>query len=406
MRRSRAGRAGADAPGERRELDRIASVMGFLAELPGWAIILGLMVAGILAGWLCERLLARWARWAERRTMTGWDDALLGAVHRMPMIWFAAGAAYLGVTLAGYGEPLRGLVGRVVSVTVIVTLIVVAMRLATAGISGFAKRTSGIEASTTLVQNVTRLLLLVLGGALILQNLGINITTLVTALGISGLAVALALQDTLGNLFAGMQIIMSRQIRPGDYVALSTGEEGAVTDIQARNTTIRTFPARNRVLVPNSILASTVVTNYSLPHKRLLVALPIGVAYDSDLGRVETVTVDVASEVLNEVEGGLTDEEPFVRFEEFSDFSINFVLHVPVRQFTDQFLVRHELVKRIHARYTAEGIEIPFPIRTVYMRDRSRAGEAVATDVAEAGEFPDDRGGAAGRGEDEADPAP
>ena len=341
------------------------------------------MLAGIAVGWLCERLLARWASWAEQRTVTGWDDALLGAVHRMPMIWFGAGTAYLGVTLAGWGEPLRGLVGRAVSVTVIVTLVVVAMRLATAGITGFAKRTSGAEAATTLVQNVTRLLLLVLGCALILQNLGINITTLVTALGISGLAVALALQDTLGNLFAGMQIIMSRQIRPGDHVALSTGEEGEVTDIQGRNTTIRTFPERNRVLVPYSILASTVVTNYSLPHKRLLVALRIGVAYDSDLTTVESVTLDAAREVLTEVEGGLTDEEPLVRFEEFADFSINFVLHVPVRQFTDQFRVRHELVKRIHARYAAEGIEIPFPIRTVYMPHRGRGGNAVPTDISE-----------------------
>ena len=343
--------------------------LGFLADLPGWAVVVALTAAGIGVGWVCERLLARWAHWARRRTASPWDDVLLGSVHRLPMIWFAVAALYLGVNIAGYGEPLRNLVGRAVSVVVIVTFLIVAMRLATAGITGFAKRSTGMETSTTLVQNVVRLLLLILGTALILQNLGINITTLVTALGISGLAVALALQDTLGNLFAGMQIIMSRQIRTGDYVALATGEEGAVTDIQARNTTIRTFPESNRVLVPNSILASTVVTNYSLPHRRLFIKLPIGVAYDSNLEQVEAVTVDVARKVLSEVEGGLTDEEPFVRFEEFSDFSINFLLRVPVRQFTDQFLVRHELVKRIHERYAAEGIEIPFPIRTVRMRD-------------------------------------
>ncbi len=343
--------------------------LSFLADLPGWALLVALTAAGIVVGWLCERLLARWAHWARRRTVSAWGDVLPGSVHRLPMIWFAAAALYLGVSIAEYGEPLRGLVGSAVSVIVIVTFVIVAMRLATAGITGFARRSTGMETSTTLVQNVVRLLLLILGTALILQNLGINITTLVTALGISGLAVALALQDTLGNLFAGMQIIMSRQIRPGDYVALATGEEGAVTDIQARNTTIRTFPERNRVLVPNSILASTVVTNYSLPHRRLFITLPIGVAYDSDLAKVEAVTVDVARKVLSEVEGGLTDEEPFVRFEEFSDFSINFLLRVPVRQFTDQFLVRHELVKRIHERYGAEGIEIPFPIRTVHMRD-------------------------------------
>ncbi|MDE2975159.1 MAG: mechanosensitive ion channel family protein [Gemmatimonadota bacterium] len=352
-------------------MDIVMRAQDFLANLPGWATILALTAAGVAVGWLCERLLRRWTQWASRRTASSLDDVLLSSVHGLPMIWFAAAALYLGVSVAGYGEPLRGLVGRAVGVIVIVTIVVVAMRLATAGITGIAKRSSGVEKSTTLVQNVVRLLLLILGAALILQNLGINITAMVATLGISGLAVALALQDTLGNLFAGMQVIMSRQIRTGDYVALATGEEGAVTDIQARNTTIRTFPERNRVLVPNSILASTVVTNFSLPQKRLLITLPIGVAYDSNLEQVEAVTLDVARKTMREVEGGLTDEEPFVRYEEFSDFSINFLLRVPVREFTDQFLVRHELVKRIHERYRAEGIEIPFPIRTVYMRERA-----------------------------------
>ena len=352
-------------------MERVQRALGVLADMPDWAMFLAMLLLGIGVGWLCERLLVRWTRRVQQEPFAGWGNALLGAIHRMPIIWFAAAGAYLGVTLAGAVGPVLDLVGTAVSVTVIVTLIIVAMRLATAGITGFARRASGAEKSTTLVQNVVRLLLLILGAALILQNLGINITAMVATLGISGLAVALALQDTLGNLFAGMQIIMSRQIRTGDYVALSTGEEGAVTDIQARNTTIRTFPERNRVLVPNSILASTVVTNYSLPQKRLFITLPIGVSYDSDLEKVEAVTLDVASEVLNEVEGGLTDEEPFVRFEEFSDFSINFLLRVHVREFTDQFLVRHELVKRLHERYGAEGIEIPFPIRTVYMRERA-----------------------------------
>ena len=316
-------------------LSRVLQALEFLAAMPGWVSILALMVVGLGAGWLCERLLVRVASWAGQRRLAAWNEVLLLSVRRMPMVWFAAGGVNLGVMFAGYGEPWDGLAGVAVRVIVILSLVVVAMRLATAGINSFSRRA--------------------------------------TALGISGLAVALALQDTLGNLFAGVQIIMSRQIRPGDYIALADGEEGAVTDIQARNTTIRTFPERNRVLVPNSILASTVVTNYSLPRRRLFITLPVGVAYDSDLERVEAVTLDVAKQVLSDVEGGLTDEAPFVRYEEFSDFSINFLLRVPVQQFTDQFLVRHELVKRLHERYGAEGIEIPFPIRTVYMRGRNRS---------------------------------
>ena len=370
------------------ELNTMARALDFLADIPGWSMIIALIAVGVVLGWLCEKLFARWASQAHLTLLRGWGDTLLGSIHRMPIVWFAAAAGYLGVRVAGYGDPWRDLVDKSVSVIVIVTLVIVGMRLGTAVIRAFANRSTGLQASTTLVQNVVRLLLLIIGVALVLQNLGINVTTIVTALGISGLAVALALQDTLGNLFAGMQIIMSRQIRPGDYVNLSTGEEGSVTDIQARNTTISTFPERNRVLVPNSILASTVVTNYSLPRRRLFITLPVGVSYDSNLEQVEAVTLDVARRVVRDVEGGLTDEDPFVRFEEFSDFSINFLLRVPVSQFTDQFLIRHELVKRLHERYGAEGIEIPFPIRTLYMRDRGGASGKSRIEALDGGDLP------------------
>ena len=131
----------------------------------------------------------------------------------MPTIWFAAAGLYASVRIGGYEDPWLGLAAIAVNLTLIVTFMIVAMRLSMAGVRAFAKRSSGPHGSTTLLHNVIKLVLLILGSALV-----------------SGLAVALALQDTLGNLFAGMQIIVSRQIRPGDYVALASGEEGTVTD--------------------------------------------------------------------------------------------------------------------------------------------------------------------------------
>lgn len=356
-------------------MDRILNLLDQVASLPGWALVVALTGAAALLGWISERLVQRFLRWVAGRTPFLSPDVIVAAIRRLPVIWFAAAGLYWSIRIGEFAEPWPEIATTVLTLVLTVTFLIVAMRVSAAGVRTLATRHSGLGKSTTLVQNVVKLVLLLLGSAVILRQLGIDVTTLVAALGISGLAVALALQDTLGNLFAGLQIIMSRQIRPGDYVELASGEEGAVTDIQARNTTIRTFPERNRVLVPNAILASTVVTNYSLPDRRLLITLPIGVSYDSDLEKVEAVTVAVAREVLSEVEGGLTDEEPFVRFEEFADFSINFLLRVPVRDFIDQFLVRHVLVKRIHERYRDEGIEIPFPIRTVVMRDRESPEE-------------------------------
>jgi small-conductance mechanosensitive channel len=239
-------------------------------------------------------------------------------------------------------------------------------RAAAAGIRTWARRAAGAVPSTSLLQNVARLLVYVLGVFLILQNLGVKVGALVASLGIGGLAVALALQDTLSNLFAGFQIILARQVRNGDYVQLDTGQEGFVTDIKWRNTTIKSRVEDHEVVVPNAKLANAIVTNYSLPREAFWVRLEVGVSYDSDLERVEEVTLEVARDVLEEFGESGGDNEPVFRYQGFGDSAITFRLRIRVNEFTKQFPVRHEMVKRIHARYREEGIEIPFPIRTLF----------------------------------------
>ena len=202
---------------------------------------------------------------------------------------------------------------------------------------------------------------------MILNTLNINITPFITSLGIAGLAVGLALQDTLSNFFAGLYILISKKIKPGDYISLDSGIEGYVEDITWRNTTIRQLP-NNIVIVPNSKLASSIITNYYLPEKELAVLVQVGVSYNSDLEKVEKVTIEVAKEVMKEVPGGVPNFEPFIRYHTFGDFSINFTVILRAQTYVDRYLVTHEFVKRLHKRYKEEGIEIPFPIRTVYLR--------------------------------------
>ena len=141
-----------------------------------------------------------------------------------------------------------------------------------------------------------------------------------------------------------------------------------MTDVKARNTTIQTFPDGNLVTVPNAVLASSIVKNFSMPKTALWVTLEVGVAYDSDLDRVETVAREVAEQVLADVDGGVPAEEPIVRYHTFADSSVNFDVRMMVREFESQGPVRHEFIKRLHRRFGDEGIEIPFPIRTVMMR--------------------------------------
>lgn len=185
-----------------------------------------------------------------------------------------------------------------------------------------------------------------------------------------GLAVALALQDTLSNIFSGLQIIATRQIRQGDYIRLSGGEEGYVTDITWRNTLVRAL-ANNLVLIPNSKLAGAIITNYQLPDTDMGVLVQVGVSYDSDLEKVERITVDVARALLRDVQGGVSGFEPFIRYHTFAEFSINFTVILRCQEYVDQYLVKHEFVKRLHSRYRDERIEIPFPIQTVHLKNRS-----------------------------------
>lgn len=341
-----------------------------------WVQRILFVLGGLLLGRLTERVVVRQAHAIAARTTFRWDDLLIRSIRGLPTVWLTSAGIYLALSVGVLDPTLVSTVESVLTVVVIGAAAVAGMRAAGGAVRIASEGRPDAVRSPTLVVNLARIAVGILGLFIILQNLGIDITPLITALGIGGLAVALALQDTLGNLFAGVQIILSRQVRQGDYVHLSTGERGWVTDVKGRNTTIHTFPDGNLVVVPNSVLASSIVKNYSFPDARLWVSVPVGVAYDSDLEHVERVTREVALDVVSSVEGGMADEEPRVLFRAFADSSVNLEVRLLVNEFRSQGRVRHEFIKRLHRRYDQEGIEIPFPIRTVVMKQGGQAPPA------------------------------
>jgi small-conductance mechanosensitive channel len=153
----------------------------------------------------------------------------------------------------------------------------------------------------------------------------------------------------------------------GDFVELEGGKQGFVVDIGWRATRIRELP-NNLVVVPNARLSDMILVNYAMPEPEQAALVPVGVAYASDLAKVERVTVEVAKQVLEEIAGGVGEFEPFIRYHTFGDSSIDFTVILRVRGFTDRYLVVHEFIKRLHRRYEREGIEIPFPQRVLHSR--------------------------------------
>jgi small-conductance mechanosensitive channel len=325
-----------------------------------------LRVLAVLAGALALGLLVRWAfGWLAHRvsrTRSELDDLLvaLGRGAALPV------ALLIGLRLTAEIVPLSGhartITSHVIAAATVLVVTVLVARLAGALVSRHVDRSASIFAS------ITRGVVLAVGALVALSTYGLSITPLLTAFGVGGLAVALALQDTLANLFAGIHLLASKKVQTGDYVKLDSGEEGYITDINWRNTSIRQV-ANIHTIVPNSHLAQAVLTNYYRPERETSHVVQVGVSYDSDLAHVERVTIDVARQVQLQVPGAVRTHDPVVRFHTFNDSSIDFSVVLRLQEITDQYVVRHELIKRLKARYDAEGIVIPFPIRTVVLPD-------------------------------------
>jgi small-conductance mechanosensitive channel len=326
------------------------------------------LVAVFAGGWFSQRLLFRSLRnWADR-TNTQMDNMLVQALQGPLTLWILMLAIHLAAQSSALSPRATQLVGQILLVLWIVSLTIVAARLTVRLIRHYGGGTNGVLPVTTITQNLASMVVVTIGLLILLNTLGISITPILTALGVGGLAVALALQDTLSNLFAGFYISLAGQVRAGDYVKLNTGEEGYVADITWRSTTLRALP-NNLIVVPNAKLAQAIVTNYHLPEKRMSLLIPVGVSYDSDPDQIERILVEEATQGADLIPGLLKEPAPFVRFiPGFGDSSLDFTLICQVSEFVDQYLAQHELRKRILKRFRSEGIEIPFPIRTLQVR--------------------------------------
>ena len=334
-------------------------------------IPLAIFLAYLLVGYFLRKLifnsLLLWSKHTERR----FTEIVINAVKNPFLIWFLMLAIYLAFKFSPPPQTLVDITDKILLVLGIISLSWVISNITVALIQFQAKRAKTVTPVTSLMQNLARIVIFTLGILIILNGLNINITPILATLGVGGLAVALALQSTLSDLFAGFYISASRQIKIGDYIKLESGEEGYVTDISWRATQIRMLPD-NMILVPNEKLSKAIVTNYFLPQKELSILLDLGVHYSSDLKKVEQVTVEVAKEVMRDVPGGVPDFEPVIRYHTFGDFSISFVVVLRAKEFADGYLIKHEFIKRLHERYKAEGIVIPFPTRAInYEQERT-----------------------------------
>ena len=212
------------------------------------------------------------------------------------------------------------------------------------------------------LRRVLPLLMYSVGGLTALAAVNIPITPILAGFGIGGLAIALAVRPTLANFVAGTYIVTEGDLKVNHYIEIHGGPAGYVKEIGWRSSKITTM-YNNLVIIPNSRMVDSIITNYNSPDEAIDVLVYCGVSYDSDLRRVEEVARATAQDVVNASENAIKDDEPWFGFEEFGDSNISFWIFIRAKNRLASFHLTSELVKTIHSRFTEEGIEINYPVR-------------------------------------------
>lgn len=329
--------------------------------IPGVVVVSAILVGFFLRAVVLASLLR-----VARKTSWRFGDIVIAALRNSIVLWSLALGLYVIVETQGLQKTTEEWVSKALGVIVIFSVTVVASYIGTEIIEYYKSRITGLASATSLLKNIVRFTVYSVGVLIILDDLRISIAPLLTALGVGGLAIGLGLQETLSNFFAGLQILAAKQIQIGNYIKLSTGEEGYVEDLNWRAIIICSLYG-NHMIVPNKSLANLTITNYERPTPDVAVPVEMGVDYASDLERVERVTVEVAKEVQKTVPGAVRDYQPSIRFGKFGDSAIYFSVNLRGERFVDQYLLKHEFIKRVKDRFDLEGIVIPFPVRTLHL---------------------------------------
>lgn len=321
-----------------------------------WPVVL--FAAIVVSGWLLRRILYARLRRSTGSTGTRIDNMLVESLHGPLLLWVLILAIHLAAEYSDLPRSVTRWSAKVLLALWIFSLTLVLARLSGRLVRSYSARLEGALPVSTLTEVLASLTIWILGLLTLLEQVfEVDIRAILAALGVGGLAVALALQDTLSNLFAGFYVSVARQIRIGDFVKIDAGQSGYVQDIGWRSTTLRELGG-NLIFIPNNKLAQSIVINYHLPDRSIGIGIAVPVTYDSDPSQVERLLNEVASAAVGQIPGLMKDPMPSARFiPGFGKTTMDFTLDCHVAEFADQFQVQHDLRKRIYRRFREEGVQ-------------------------------------------------
>ena len=336
----------------------------------GVIVLISLVVAFIFHKAIVPITL-RFTNW----TSTDLDERLVKSIRWPLTLGILSLGAYLAVTISwdltvterDRADAIARGLGVVVGITAVVGLISSTIDWYLASRSNRANHVVDLRLFP-LIRRVGSVIIYVIGALLVMDVMDINISPLIAGLGLGGLAVALAIQPTLANLFAGTYVMTEGVISTGDYIELEGGMAGYVVEVGWRSTRIRTW-GNNLVVVPNARFAETIITNYQQPAPAVNVYVTCGVSYDSDLDHVEEICREVMDDLVQNDGNAIRSYGSWFAFDAFGDSNVDFWLFMQARDRVASFNLQSTLIKNLHREFRVENIIINYPVRTLQFPD-------------------------------------
>ncbi len=329
-----------------------------------FVLIILFLVLALVISFIYKNLLMRICS----KTKTKVDDLLVEATEK-PIIYFILiiGIKTVIMSLSLKGDFI-GIFNKLLSSLLVVLFAYVFTKSVDLFIYGWGRkwlkstRSKYGDTIFPIFMKIVNLVIIIATLIAILGIWGVQVAPFLAGLGIVGLVIGLAVQDSLRDFLSGIMLILDRTYKTGDKVRLDSGEVGSIHEITLRSTRIRTYD-NNVIIIPNSKMADSKIINYAQPKLMERGQVPFGVVYGSDIEKTKAV----ALKAVKKVELILEDPEPCIEFLDLADYSLTFRALFWVDDFGTKWGVERKVVDNIYNDLNEAGIEFAFPTKTVHL---------------------------------------
>jgi MscS family membrane protein len=364
----------------------IVSATGLNQDWASVIVAIGIIILSYLVAKAFKFFIVNIAPHLVSQTKTTIDDEILKAIKGPLQVFIVTCGVYMALASVNY---LPGFIYD--NLTTIFTIVFIYIgayllsNLAGAIINWYkndiAPRT-GSDLDESLLPFVSKALgvtAFILATLMAMSVLNIEITPLLATLGVGGIAIALAAQELLSNLFGAFAILSDRPYKIGDRIQISSDLIGDVVEIGLRSTRLKTLDNR-LIVVPNSDISKSNIINYTLPDTRVRLDINVGISYDADVEKASGILLDIAKNTT----GALVDPAPKVYVRGFGDFSVNLLMHVWISDFKLNLDVADHIYRETLKRFAVEKVDIPYPTTAVLLNRPRAAGmevEAISSPI-------------------------